>query len=421
MQSRVFTKSDQDMFVRLSGDYNPLHTDPVSARRLIFGKQIVHGAHLLLWGLNCLLESISERIVLRRFQAVFLKPVGLNEIVTCQLIEASSGKVSLELRASKETVLTAEIEFQREKNLHYLNDYEPKSILFDNTGYTVINSENISKAEGDLGLALHQETAMKLFAFVVKFIPGLQVAEILATTRLIGMKCPGLHSVFSGMQMEFVNLKPGESLMQYKVVNYDSRFNLVTIEIVTPGAKGTVTGFLRPMPSVQSSIEKVQEKVDSASFSGQVALVVGGSRGLGEITAKILAVGGAKVFLTYATGRQDAEKIVNDLEMSGLQADCFSLDILSDEAELDRIISQKCYDISHIYYFCSPYIGSAPKGRFRNEVFMIFCDYYVSGSNKIFKIVVGKGVNNYFYPSTVFLSEQPLNMVEYTEAKTAVK
>ncbi len=419
MKNRVFTKSDQDMFARLSGDYNPLHMDPVTARRLTFGKQVVHGVHLLLWGLNCLLESISENIVLRKLQAKFLKPAGLDEKVTCQLIMDSPEKVFLGLRTSNETTLTAEIEFQREKNLHYLDDYEPKSILFDNTGYTAINSENISKAEGDLELVLHQETAMKLFAFVVKFIPGLQVAEILATTRLIGMKCPGLHSVFSGMQMEFVNLKPGESLMQYKVVNYDGRFNLVTVEIVSPGAKGTVTGFLRPMPSVQSSIEKVQEKVDSASFAGQVALVVGGSRGLGEITAKILAVGGAKVFLTYATGRQDAEKIVNDIEMSGLQADCFSLDILSDEAELDRIISQKCYDISHIYYFCSPYIGSAPKGRFRNEVFMRFCDYYVSGFNKIFKITASKGIKNYFYPSTVFLSEQPLNMGEYTAAKAA--
>ena len=419
MHSRIFTKSDLDMFVRLSGDYNPLHTDPVLARRLIFGKQIVHGVQLLLWGLNCLLESISERIVLRRFQAVFLKPVGLNEIVTCQLIEASSGKVSLELRASKETVLTAQIEFQREENLHYSNEYEPKSILFDNTGYTVINSENISKAEGDLELALHQETAMKLFVSVAKFIPGLQVAEILATTRLIGMKCPGLHSVFSGLQMEFGNLESGEPTMQYQVVNYDGRFNLVTIEVVSPGVKGALTGFLRPIPSVQSSIEKVQEKVDSTSFSGQVALIVGGSRGLGEITAKILAVGGAKVYLTYATGRQDAEKLVNDLELSGLQANCFRLDILSDEAELDRIISQKCHGISHLYYFCSPYIGSAPKGRFRNEVFMRFCGYYVSGFNKIFKIMVGKGINNYFYPSTELLSVQTLSMGEYTAAKAA--
>jgi len=50
---------------------------------------------------------------------------------------------------------------------------------------------------------------------------------------------------------------------------------------------------------------------------------------------------------------------------------------------------------------------------------MRFCDYYVSGFYKIFKIMAGKRINNYFYPSTVFLSEQPLNMGEYTAAKAA--
>ena len=50
---------------------------------------------------------------------------------------------------------------------------------------------------------------------------------------------------------------------------------------------------------------------------------------------------------------------------------------------------------------------------------MRFCDYYVSGFNKMFKIMAGKGINNFFYPSTVFLSEQPMNMGEYTAAKAA--
>ena len=43
----------------------------------------------------------------------------------------------------------------------------------------------------------------------------------------------------------------------------------------------------------------------------------------------------------------------------------------------------------------------------------------MSGFNKIFKIMVGKGVNNYFYPSTEFLSEQTLSMGEYTAVKAA--
>ena len=148
MQSRVFTKSDQDMFARLSGDYNPLHTDPVMARRLIYGKLVVHGVHLLLWGLNCLLENISECIVLRKLHVKFYKPVGLDERVKCQLIMISPDKVSMELRASEETVLTAEIEYKRDKIPYYSNKYEPKSVLFDNTGCAVINSDNISKAEG---------------------------------------------------------------------------------------------------------------------------------------------------------------------------------------------------------------------------------------------------------------------------------
>ena len=262
MQSRVFTKSDQDMFARLSGDYNPLHTDPVMARRLIYGKLVVHGVHLLLWGLNCLLENISECIVLRKLHVKFYKPVGLDERVKCQLIMISPDKVSMELRASEETVLTAEIEYKRDKIPYYSNKYEPKSVLLENVECAVINGENISKACGNIELVLHKEMALKLFVYVAKFAPSVQVAEILSADRVFGMKCPGLHSVFSGIRMEFGKLEPGESLMQYKVTNYDGRFNLVTVEIVSPGSEGVITGFLRPMPSVQSSIEKVLEKVD---------------------------------------------------------------------------------------------------------------------------------------------------------------
>tara|TARA_B100002003_G_scaffold127174_1_gene117474 strand:+ start:242 stop:559 length:318 start_codon:yes stop_codon:yes gene_type:complete len=43
----------------------------------------------------------------------------------------------------------------------------------------------------------------------------------------------------------------------------------------------------------------------------------------------------------------------------------------------------------------------------------------VSGFNKIFKITANKGIKNYFYLPTVFLSKQPLNMGEYTAAKAA--
>jgi len=39
-------------FASLSHDRNPLHTDPVAARRLLSDRQVVHGIHVLLSALD---------------------------------------------------------------------------------------------------------------------------------------------------------------------------------------------------------------------------------------------------------------------------------------------------------------------------------------------------------------------------------
>ena len=53
--------------------------------------------------------------------------------------------------------------------------------------------------------------------------------------------------------------------------------------------------------------------VGPTEFAGSTALIVGGSRGLGALTAKILAAGGGKVIITYATGRADAEDLTEEI------------------------------------------------------------------------------------------------------------
>ena len=40
-----FNQNDQIEFAKLSGDWNPIHVDPVFARRTIYG-QVVHGIHI---------------------------------------------------------------------------------------------------------------------------------------------------------------------------------------------------------------------------------------------------------------------------------------------------------------------------------------------------------------------------------------
>ncbi|MGD0300340.1 MAG: MaoC family dehydratase, partial [Bryobacteraceae bacterium] len=52
MTTRRFTMVHQERFIALSGDSNPLHIDPLVARRSMLGGVAVHGIHLLLWALD---------------------------------------------------------------------------------------------------------------------------------------------------------------------------------------------------------------------------------------------------------------------------------------------------------------------------------------------------------------------------------
>ncbi len=58
-----------------------------------------------------------------------------------------------------------------------------------------------------------------------------------------------------------------------------------------------------------------------------VALVTGGSRGIGKTCAARLAREGLKVYLTYVSRPEEAEKVCQDIQAGGGQAQAFKLDV----------------------------------------------------------------------------------------------
>ena len=66
LAERTFTKADQARFAAVSGDRNPVHLDPVLARRTPAGAPVVHGVHLLLWGLDALARAERALPPMRR-------------------------------------------------------------------------------------------------------------------------------------------------------------------------------------------------------------------------------------------------------------------------------------------------------------------------------------------------------------------
>jgi NAD(P)-dependent dehydrogenase (short-subunit alcohol dehydrogenase family) len=56
----------------------------------------------------------------------------------------------------------------------------------------------------------------------------------------------------------------------------------------------------------------------SKSLHGKVALVTGGSRGLGAATARALADSGADIAITYISSAGQAAEVVKELEDRGV-------------------------------------------------------------------------------------------------------
>jgi 3-oxoacyl-[acyl-carrier protein] reductase len=70
----------------------------------------------------------------------------------------------------------------------------------------------------------------------------------------------------------------------------------------------------------------------------KVAIVTGGSKGIGAGIARQLAADGAKVIVNYVTGRSGADKVVADIEAAGGQALAVAADI-THQAEVEALIN----------------------------------------------------------------------------------
>lgn len=399
-----FTLREQQCFAEISGDYNPIHLDPVIARRTIFGAPVVHGIHLVLWALDQWAIN-NKYFELETLDVTFHKPVEINEEVFCYVTE-NNKCVTLELFVNKTVVTTIEFEWhhriiEKEKPSNYIS-------LKQKCKNLTINE--IICNNGTIPLYLDDDR-FEMFFPNLSGASRLQITELLATTRLVGMECPGLHSIFSSLNITF-NIYSSKSckgnLINYEVVKTDKRFGFVLMEISAKNMQGKIKAFVRPQPQKQITYSKAKKMVKKNEFANQIALIIGGSRGLGEVTAKLLAAGGAQIAITYCQGEKEANHMVSEFQLDKRCAASIQFDVLS--GKLNGLQGP-----STLYYFATPFITS--NNNFSNELYQKFYNYYVAGFNDVFWQVKAHGLNGVFYPSSIFVEERPDNMIEYTMAK----
>ncbi|MBF0604687.1 MAG: SDR family NAD(P)-dependent oxidoreductase [Nitrospirae bacterium] len=412
---------DQKAFSSLSGDWNPIHVDPVIARRLISGGVLVHGIHVVLTALEQRFSFALSPASLSSLRIVFHRPVRVGARVVCD--SRFQGSTHSEHLLYVDGMLSVKIKARWRVGGDTFENSKVQLPEFQEDQFESPQSlewGEIETMRGGVPLYLPLDSVRTLFPKLSGHLPLLQMAFLLATTRLVGMICPGLHSVYGKLQLDFSETCEQDiPILSYKVTETDVRFRHVEMEVNGPGVAGRVIAYRRPEIVVQPSLSQVRDQVSPECFDGLRALVIGGSRGLGETAAKILACGGASVWITYCQGQVDAEKLVKELGTEGVDVDCCVCDVLNVISVQDAIKKMRWVP-NVLLYFASPFIQTH-QGSFSHLLYEEFSRVYVGGLANTVEAIRGVSQESLiiWYPSTVFIDQPQPMLLEYSTAKAA--
>jgi len=417
-----FSLVDQIEFADLSQDFNPIHIDLVTSRRLIYGQPIVHGVNAMVWALAQFSDQHREPVQLLSLTCTFTKPIVLNEDLSVQIDTSAGHKAVLRLLQLGRVVAKVNLNCTTAP-IQSVSNFEGELPCVHPTSMPqpdLVSEDSLPSLQGEFTLAFDVAKAEALYGPALFSVFGSQaVAEVIALTKIIGMHAPGLNSLLTEIQLKSANEARRLDQVRYQTHEYDPRFRQLMVNCSTGSFDARLKAFYRPAPVAQPPYQTLKLTVSEGEFATQRALIIGGSRGLGEATAKYLAAGGARVLLTYSRGIADATTIVRDIVSQGGEAQATAFDLTSFSDDSLSVLDE--FSPTDIYYFATPFIFSGQKNLFSQQRLQQFMDFYLLGFQKLVDHYVQRGTMRFFCPSSVALDELPATMGEYCVAKAATE
>jgi hypothetical protein len=232
------------------------------------------------------------------------------------------------------------------------------------------------------------------------------------------MECPGMHSIFAGLSVDLVDPSPPTASLAWRVSRVDARFRRVELEVCGGGIVGRIDTFVRMPPTRQLAMSEVCAAVDRDEFAGDCALIIGGSRGLGEVTAKIIAAGGGVPIITYAVGREEAVELAAEISGAGRKCHIMPYDVRSSAAQ--QLAALRA-EPTAFYYFATCSIFRRKSAFYEPALMREFTSFFVDGFHDLCSELRARrpGKLAGFYPSTVAIDSLPRELTEYCLAKLA--
>ncbi|MEP2628922.1 MAG: SDR family NAD(P)-dependent oxidoreductase [Rhizobiaceae bacterium] len=279
------------------------------------------------------------------------------------------------------------------------------------------SEEDYLHGGGSLPLFLNGAELSEKYPDLARVVCPLQIAQIIATSRLVGMQLPGLHSLYNGLSVEFSQSEPdAPSELTYQTLRYLPRYKRLKLSLASAGLTGTLEASVRPTPITQPKMAHITNLVQSKAWKSKRAIVIGGSRGLGEAAAKILAAAGAEVLITYLAGENDANAVAEDIRSAGGCAEVLRYDVLKpNEPDFKKLAA---FGPDLVCYFATPKILLNTSG-FSESKHDFYAQYFVTGMWNLVTGFLGANTGPFrlFNPSTNYIDNVVPGALEYAMAK----
>jgi NAD(P)-dependent dehydrogenase (short-subunit alcohol dehydrogenase family)/acyl dehydratase len=421
LASRRFGMPDQLRFAQLSGDHNPMHLDAVAARRTQPGAPVVHGMHAILWALDTLAEAGVVGGQLSAITVQFRKFMYLDRPLDLKLAQHDEGTVRAEVSLAGLVVASLLLRSgPRKVDVAGVGTDWPEVSTSANVP-DAPTLEEAARLSGWMTPPASTGELARIFPHLAGSLGACEIAELASLSRLVGMICPGLHSIFIGFSVDLMQPTAGRAGVGFKVTLAHPRVRMINIDVAGRRIAGKVSAFMVGPPVAAPPMRLISNLVGAQDFAGAVALIVGGSRGLGAVAAKAIAAGGGSVIVTYARGRDDALELAEEINAARGEMVCTVLAYDSAGSAAWQLASLTDA-VNQLYYFATPVIFQQKSEVFSSELFQAFSSVYIDGFYDVCRCVRSRSrvsTLSVLYPSSISVEKRPAGFTEYSMAKMA--
>ncbi len=365
-------------FEELTGDHSLLHSSGDFARRSAYRRQVVHGmlpiAFITLLdffrrdGLICVPVELNGQFINPVYQGDELSLHGEiidnhreDALVTCAY---SAEKAMTGVSVAKGTIKVRHLPCEKRPGRAQLSHRAP-SLLTESPGLRELKLEEISVKDADGFRFIVSEEAVNAFLEILSagiaeenrfalsaarervFFPTFLSIMLFSTS--VGMCIPGKYATFLGFDASID--KQVDSGIPYilkgAVAHISGSTRIIKKDVAIlradeggdPHLTGKVSILVNAPPVKMPTIMELKKSALDAGLRDRVVLITGASRGIGETTAKVFALLGAKVIVNYFRGKEDAEKIVAEIRDEGCEAFSAGADV-SDPAQVREMVQR---------------------------------------------------------------------------------